>query len=195
MLRVSHYESDYVDFSLLRRPGDPSWRRPQVGALSAISSQWTLEPEERLLVSIPTGSGKTAIATALPYLARAKRTLVVVPSKELRSQLSAAFRSQQDLLNVGALNRASPGPIVEEVTGRRIDWARLQQIDVVVALPNSISPEHMEEAELPDPELFDLLIIDEAHHAPAKTWRAILDHFPSARAVLLTATPRRADGK
>ncbi|OJV22853.1 MAG: hypothetical protein BGO26_17690 [Actinobacteria bacterium 69-20] len=71
----------------------------------------------------------------------------------------------------------------------------MQQIDVVVALPNSISPEHMEEAELPDPELFDLLIIDEAHHAPAKTWRAILDHFPSARAVLLTATPRRADGK
>ncbi|KAB1865080.1 DEAD/DEAH box helicase [Microbacterium algeriense] len=195
MLRVSHYESDYVDFALMRKPGDPAWRRPQVGALAAISSQWTLEPEERLLVSIPTGSGKTAIATALPYLARAKRTLVVVPSTELRGQLSAAFRSQQDLLAVGALNRASPGPIVEEVKGRNIDWSRLQQVDVVVALPNSISPDHMDEADLPDPGLFDLLIIDEAHHAPAKTWRAILDHFPSARAVLLTATPRRADGK
>lgn len=195
MLRVSHYESDYVEFALMRKPGDPAWRRPQIGALTAISSQWTLEPEERLLVSIPTGSGKTAIATALPYLARAKRTLVVVPSTELRGQLSAAFRSQQDLLTVGALNRASPGPVVEEVRGRSIDWSRLQRVDVVVALPNSISPDHMEEADLPDPALFDLLIIDEAHHAPAKTWRAILDHFPSARAVLLTATPRRADGK
>lgn len=147
------------------------------------------------MVSIPTGSGKTAIATALPYLARARRTLVVVPSTELRKQLASAFRSQHDLLTVGALNRASPGPIVEEVKGRHIDWAHLEQVDVVVALPNSISPEHMADAELPDPNLFDLLIIDEAHHAPATTWRAILDHFPTARAVLLTATPRRADGR
>ena len=43
--------------------------------------------------------------------------------------------------------------------------------------------------------MFDLVVIDEAHHAPAETWRAILDHFNQASSLLLTATPRRRDGK
>jgi hypothetical protein len=64
-----------------------------------------------------------------------------------------------------------------------------------VALPNSISPAHFRPGSAPDPNFFDLVIVDEAHHAPAKTWRSILDYYPAARAVLLTATPRRSDGK
>jgi hypothetical protein len=42
--------------------------------------------------------------------------------------------------------------------------------------------------------MFDLIIFDEAHHQPAQAWSAILDAIPS-RAVLLTATPTRRDGK
>jgi len=64
-----------------------------------------------------------------------------------------------------------------------------------VALPNSISPEHYETAAQPPADLFDLLIVDEAHHTPAPTWNAILGHFRAAKAVLLTATPRRRDRK
>ncbi|OKH61230.1 hypothetical protein EB73_30780 [Mycobacterium sp. SWH-M3] len=66
---------------------------------------------------------------------------------------------------------------------------------MVVALPQSISPDHYDDGSKPPADLFDLVIIDEAHHAPARTWRAILDHFDGARKVLLTATPRRRDGK
>jgi hypothetical protein len=45
----------------------------------------------------------------------------------------------------------------------------------------------------PPERLFDLVFLDEAHHAPAKTWAAILRAMRSARCVLLTATPFRND--
>jgi hypothetical protein len=41
---------------------------------------------------------------------------------------------------------------------------------------------------------FDLVVIDEAHHAPAKTYRTILNAMPSARVLGVTATPDRGDG-
>jgi DNA repair protein RadD len=40
-----------------------------------------------------------------------------------------------------------------------------------------------------------LIVIDEAHHAAADTWKRILAAFPDADLLGLTATPRRLDGK
>jgi superfamily II DNA or RNA helicase len=82
-----------------------------------------------------------------------------------------------------------------EVKGRLSSWRECDNADVVVALPQSISPDHYDEGSKPPADLFDSVIVDEAHHAPARTRRAILDHFDGARTVLLTATPRRRDGK
>jgi hypothetical protein len=42
---------------------------------------------------------------------------------------------------------------------------------------------------------FDLVVIDEAHHAAARTYVAILESYPDARVMGLTATPARLDGK
>jgi superfamily II DNA or RNA helicase len=41
----------------------------------------------------------------------------------------------------------------------------------------------------------NLLVVDEAHHVAARTWRTILEQYPNARLLGLTATPCRADGK
>jgi len=41
----------------------------------------------------------------------------------------------------------------------------------------------------------DLIILDEGHHASAATWRRIIDRFPAAWLIGLTATPCRLDGK
>jgi superfamily II DNA or RNA helicase len=41
---------------------------------------------------------------------------------------------------------------------------------------------------------FDLVIVDEAHHALAPGYRTILDHFDTAKILGVTATPLRADG-
>lgn len=41
----------------------------------------------------------------------------------------------------------------------------------------------------------DLIVIDEGHHATAGTWRRVVQAFPSARILGVTATPERLDGK
>ena len=40
-----------------------------------------------------------------------------------------------------------------------------------------------------------LVVIDEAHHARAKTWETVLARWPNAKRIGLTATPERLDGK
>lgn len=187
-----HYSSQDAHFALLERFGVPAWRPPQRGALGALLAHWSLPHKTPALISIPTGSGKTAVAMAAPYLMQADRVLVVVPSKDLRHQTVTAFETEAVLRSVGARS-GDMSPRVVQVTGRVEDWSVLYEADVVVALPNSISPVYYSNP--PPPELFDLVVVDEAHHAPAPTWQAILDHFNAARGVLLTATPQRRDGR
>ena len=180
-------------FQLFRSEGHPAWRGPQLAGLGATVAQWSLAGAEPPLISVPTGVGKTAIALAAPFLAGARRTLIVVPSRELRRQTVAEFRSQDVLRRIGALEIDDNGrrPVVAEVAGRDDDWSRFHEADVVVGLPASISPVYFE-ASPPAADLFDLIVVDEAHHAPASTWLSILDYF-QCRALLLTATPHRRD--
>lgn len=174
-----------------------AWRPPQLGALGALLAHWSLGHRSSAVVSVPTGSGKTAIALAAPFLQPkpAQRVLIVVPSQALRAQIVQAAQDLRTLADIGAWPADAAGPRVLEVTGRVSDWSKLLEYDVVVALPASISPGHYVESAAPPSDLFDMIIIDEAHHAPAPTWQAILDHFQEARSVLLTATPVRRDGK
>ena len=81
-----------------------------------------------------------------------------------------------------------------ELKGRVKSWSDVADADFVVSHPKSISPVHYE-ASPPPIDLFDLVIVDEAHHLGAPTWQAILDYFKGVRSILLTATPFRRDQK
>lgn len=41
----------------------------------------------------------------------------------------------------------------------------------------------------------DLIVVDECHHAPARTYQEILKAYPNAKVLGLTATPERGDGR
>jgi len=132
---------------------------------------------------------------ALPFLLRPTRVLVVEPSDALRRQVSSHFRELSTLRRIGAIGEAVPSPSVLRHEGRPAtadDWQQLVAHDVVVSTPGSSSPSMTVGAPR---DLFDLVIFDEAHHAPAVTWAAYLDHYPTARFVFLTATPFRRDGQ
>jgi hypothetical protein len=45
-----------------------------------------------------------------------------------------------------------------------------------------------------DPTTFDLIIVDEAHHATAREWRRVIEHFNPLLTLGLSATPERSDG-
>ena len=193
---MTFFDETSSRLNLMGGGGAFTWRGPQRGAIGALLQSFSLDDEEPPLVSIPTGAGKTAVAMIAPYLMSPcpRRVLIVEPSVELRHQVAEEAKTQHVLRQIGCLPVGGQRPSVQELEGRVGNWDKIAQADFVVAHPNSISPSHYEDSPPPS-DLFDLVIVDEAHHLAAPTWRAILDHFDHARAVLLTATPFRRDRK
>src|SRR5579862_8232347 len=72
--------------------GRPGLRTPQIGALHAISAHFAVGKEfDPATVVLPTGTGKTETMLASQVYRRLRRTLVLVPSDTLRSQISGKF--------------------------------------------------------------------------------------------------------
>jgi superfamily II DNA or RNA helicase len=44
-------------------------------------------------------------------------------------------------------------------------------------------------------DMFQLIVVDEAHHTTAGTWAAVVEHFNTAKLLGVTATPIRGDGR
>ncbi len=126
-----------------------------------------------VLLTAPTGSGKTVIIAALALGAHGKqrRLLIVAHRAELIRQASeklAAAGIPHGIIAPGHPHLALPIQVGSVQTlARRL--ARLDQ--------------------------YDLIALDEAHHAVAGSWRKLLDAQPQARLVGLTATPQRLDGR
>ena len=38
-----------------------------------------------------------------------------------------------------------------------------------------------------------MIIVDEAHHSAAASWQRVIERFPNAKVMLITATPFRSD--
>lgn len=170
------------------------FRLGQLGALHAVLAHATIH-DEPAIVCLPTGYGKTSLMMALPLLTGAQRVLIVEPSDALRKQVTSHFRELSTLRRIGAIPAELPNPMVARLEGRPEDaaaWEQFAEQDVVVSTPSSASPSLAPGAR---EDLFDLIVFDEAHHAPADTWAAFLAHFKSARFLFLTATPFRRDGR
>ncbi|MCX8281523.1 DEAD/DEAH box helicase family protein [Phyllobacterium sp. 0TCS1.6C] len=187
----------FIDNDLaLNLVGAPNtgFRPGQLGALHSSLAHFSVYDEPAIL-SLPTGYGKTALLMALPFLLRAVRVLVVEPSDALRRQTTGHFKELSVLRRLRVLDEATPNPKVHSQKGAPADaaeWLKLAEQDLVISTPQSLSPVVAPQA---PPDLFDVIIFDEAHHAPAETWAAFLAHYPDAKFVFLTATPFRRDRK
>jgi superfamily II DNA or RNA helicase len=193
---VTHFEtlSRRVRLSLAA-VGEDGLREAQAGALMALAAHATVSKDPAQLI-LPTGVGKTTIATLAPYVLGARRALVVVPSKLIRGQINDGFQNLERAKSSGVLPKGAAQPKVAVALHRAKEedwkgWAK--EADVVIGTPSVLSPANRDVAPMPR-DLFDLVVFDEAHHLPATTWTAMLD-ATDARAVLLTATPFRNDGK
>jgi superfamily II DNA or RNA helicase len=149
----------------------PGLYNAQTGAVHALASHYTVD-DQPAIVTMPTGSGKTAVLMMLPYILRSVRVLVITPSRLVRGQITEDFSALKTLREIGVVPDNLPSPRVKELDERIRtveDWEALREYDVVISTPHCTSPGY-EDIPAPPEDLFDTLIIDEAHHSPAFTW-------------------------
>ncbi|MBO9539730.1 DEAD/DEAH box helicase family protein [bacterium] len=193
------FANNRKELNLVNPPeGKKGLRESQLGAVMAATSHFTVN-RDPALICMPTGSGKTAVLMALCYLLSAKKVLLITPSQLVRRQIAKDFSELATLQRIGLLPTTVAAPRVIEVKNRVKDEAAWQKLlaeyDVLVATPNSVSPSTKSGISPPPDGAFDVVLVDEAHHSRAKTWADLLAQFPTAKQILLTATPFRRDGR
>lgn len=141
----------------------------------------------RQLTCLPTGSGKTIIFSEFPKYFRMKNQMLVLAH---RAELLEQARDK--------LLQANPYLRVEiEQAGKIAD----PECDVVVASVPTLGRKGSKRLQRIDPDRFFLIVVDEAHHATAKSYRRILKYLgifkPDTPKLLVgfTATPKRGDGE
>src|SRR6266481_2997716 len=189
----THYDRLRFPISPARPAG---FRSAQIAAIHAVSAHF-FNSKQPAVVTMPTGSVKTTVLMALAFVLRAQRVLILTPSRLVREQIAENFAVLLDLKKIEALPLELATPRVfatEGIIDSAEEWEELRQYDVVVATVPSVSPRD-DVIPAPPVDLFDLVLVDEAHHSPAKTWSLLLDLLQSAKQVLFTATPFRRDEK
>jgi len=172
------------------------FRPAQLAAAQSVTAHF-FSSKLPAIVTMPTGTGKTTVLMAIAFMLGATRVLVLTPSRLVREQIAENFKALADLKKIGALPMDTVVPRVfatEGNIGSDQAWEELRQYDVVVATVPSVSPR---EDAIPEPpaDLFDVVLVDEAHHSPARTWSKLLDLLRDAKQTLFTATPFRRDEK
>lgn len=152
----------------------------QAQILEALEAERTVHDRHRNLVVAATGTGKTVVA-ALDY-AQLRRTL---PRSRLlfvahrREILEQSLRTYRAVLADGAFGETYVG-------GDRPErWTH------VFASIQSLAAYGVEKIPA---DHFDVVVVDEFHHAEAATYRQLLDHLQPRELLGLTATPERGDG-
>jgi DNA repair protein RadD len=130
----------------------------------------------KVLYVLPTGGGKTIVAANIIQRAAdtALRVLVLTHRREILKQTSFKIMVEHGLIQAG-LN-IDLGYSIQLASVQTL-WERCMRTGKL-SLPAA-----------------DLIVIDEAHHIVAQTWRRILNEYPKARLIGMTATPCRSDGK
>lgn len=136
-----------------------------------------LRTSRRVLLQLPTGGGKTVVAGKMVENAAAKghACLFTVHRRELIDQTVATFDDVG--IRHGVIAAGRPYQILERVQVASIDTLKHRQNKGSRLFPPRV------------------IVVDEAHHVGAAGWKAVVNAYPEASVIGLSATPERLDGK
>ena len=142
-----------------------------------IRAEWAGGNEKTLLV-LPTGTGKTIVFASLAedLVREGERILILAHRGELLDQAADKIYKCTGL-----------GCAVEKAESSCIDsWFRITVGSVQTLMREKRLAQFA-------PDYFNSIIIDEAHHCLADSYQHVLQHFPAAKVLGVTATPDRGD--
>ncbi|WP_281884797.1 DEAD/DEAH box helicase family protein [Paenibacillus sp. YYML68] len=149
-------------------------RFAQIDALEALER--TLEEEyDKAMVVMATGLGKTYLAGF--FAERFERVLFVAHREEILHQAKRSFQRIMPDRSLGLYN----GTVKEG------------DADCVFASIYTLGMKKHRESFAPD--RFDLIVVDEFHHAAASSYQSVIRYFQPTFLLGITATPDRMDGK
>jgi superfamily II DNA or RNA helicase/HKD family nuclease len=175
--RRSLGEASTIEFANLDVRPYPHQQR----MLEALTVERERHDRHRNLVVAATGTGKTVVA-ALDYrqlLAQRGRNLSLLFVAHRAEILRQALATYRAVLRNGAFG---------EIHGE----GRIAQGRHVFAMVQSLHAERLDQIA---PDAFDVVVVDEFHHAAAMTYDRLLNHLVPQELLGLTATPERLDGK
>ena len=180
-----------------------------------------LRLHQSVMAQMPTGTGKTVLlASVVESFLREHsncKVWIVAHRRELVSQIRETIervfsKTHPSSLTLKGGSTAFPKPLSPQGTGDVTALRCSEPLRSKVGGPSKVSPcclsagasnvpikavsiqwlmRHYDEIE----EVPGMIVIDEAHHALAKTYKEMWERFPKAKFLGLTATPCRLNGK
>ena len=138
--------------------------------ITRIFDEWR-KGTRSVLFQMPTGTGKTVLFSEIVKMGhdRERKILIVAHRKELIEQIIKKLNSKN--VETGLI-----------ISGEKSDYSKIVQVASIQTLNKREHPHA------------NLIIIDECHHAKAKTYRKLWDIYPDAKFLGVTATPVRLNG-
>ena len=159
--------------------GNKKLRAPQLQAYLRIQEFFSTPENKEALVVLPTGTGKTGLISIAPFGVSEGRVLIITPGLVTKQSIQKAqeilednfwvnFDIIFDPMDLPSLSEYSSSISMEHLEASNIIYSNIHRLtgDNPNALINRV-----------DPDFFDLVIVDEAHHAPANSWKTTLEYL------------------
>ncbi len=182
-----------IDFNI---ESNEALREPQRDAYLRVSEFFSAG-KNKAIIQIPVGCGKSGLAALLPLGVARGRVLIISPNLTIRDGLYEAMditnRQKCFWRKTGTLADAQmiSGPLACTLETGNISVTEKAHV-VITNIHQLATNVDKWLTQFPD-KFFDMIVIDEAHHSAAESWKKVLERFPSAKVIHMTATPFRSD--
>ncbi|MDX1539589.1 DEAD/DEAH box helicase [Arsukibacterium sp.] len=175
--------------------GNSKLRKPQIEAYIKITEYFRENPKGDALVVLPTGTGKSGLISIAPFSVCNGRVLIITPGLVTKKSIQKTQELLEDnfWINFDVLFSANDIPIISEYSS---ELSEQHLIDSDIVYSNIQKLGKIRESGLVNrvaSDFFDMIIVDESHHAPAETWKEVLSYFSNSKKLYVTGTPFRGD--
>src|SRR5882724_9967649 len=183
-LRANKGVESYFMDTAANIEGNTSLRDPQRDAYLR-AYEFFSSRGKTAVIQLPVGCGKSGLASILPFGIAKGRVLIIAPNLTIKDELQKTLdiTNKQKCfwrrMRVLEDRDMVTGPYVCTLDSGNLSVCEKSHI-VVTNIQQLATNVDKWLAKFP-PDFFDLIIVDEAHHGAAQSWKRVFEKFPNAK--------------